>query len=105
MSPQGIGGDDRCGVFALQSIYAAAKKKPWLLFTCDEETGAGDQGMMFGFATNETESLMPFPIDLARKLTNKLTNKPVSGVYVVVKFDNNKNKIVTILFFSLLVLW
>ena len=39
MSPQGIGGDDRCGVFALQSIYAAAKKKPWLLFTCDEETG------------------------------------------------------------------
>ena len=39
MSPQGIGGDDRCGVFALLKIYHAAKVKPWLLFTCKEEVG------------------------------------------------------------------
>ena len=39
MSPQGIGGDDRCGVYALVSIHEKAKKKPWLLFTCGEEIG------------------------------------------------------------------
>ena len=39
MSPQGIGGDDRCGVFALVKVHRDAEKKPWLLFTCDEEIG------------------------------------------------------------------
>ena len=39
MSPQGIGGDDRCGVYAINTIYARVEKKPWLLFTCDEEIG------------------------------------------------------------------
>ena len=39
MSPQGIGGDDRCGVYALNKIYEQAAKKPFLLFTCDEEIG------------------------------------------------------------------
>lgn len=39
MSPQGIGGDDRCGVYALVAAYAGAEAKPWLLFTCDEEAG------------------------------------------------------------------
>lgn len=39
MSPEGIGGDDRCGVYALTTIYKNAKVKPWLLFTCGEEIG------------------------------------------------------------------
>ena len=39
MSPQGIGGDDRCGIFAVNMIYENAPVKPWLLFTCDEEIG------------------------------------------------------------------
>ena len=38
-SPQGIGGDDRCGVYALANIHEQAARKPWLLFTCDEEIG------------------------------------------------------------------
>lgn len=39
MSPQGIGGDDRCGVYALTAVYEQSQVKPWLLFTCDEEIG------------------------------------------------------------------
>ena len=39
MSPEGIGGDDRYGVYALMSVYKKAKEKPWLLFTCGEEMG------------------------------------------------------------------
>jgi hypothetical protein len=39
MSPQGIGGDDRCGVYALNAVYECSSVKPWLLFTCEEEVG------------------------------------------------------------------
>ena len=92
--------DEQSGDIALGVDQAYEAKKGEMSETELQAIGAGDQGMMFGYASNETDALMPMPIYLAHKMAYRLAQVRKSGLLdylrpdgktqVTVEYENNR---------------
>ncbi len=91
---------DRQSPDIAQGVDAAQEAREQGSGDSDDVAGAGDQGMMFGYATNETDSLMPLPIDLAHRLAERLAKvrkdgsldylRPDGKTQVTVRYENDR---------------